>query len=136
MKKERYVAIIDDDHDDVMLLEECFQKFHFYSIHSFNRGAAFFDFLNIAKKEALCLLVVDLNIPEMGGVEIIKTIKENQSTAAVPVLVFTTGGTPSEMAFCNAHHIHVFKKPSSLQEWESIALAMASHCDPSLSNMQ
>ena len=135
MEKELYVAIIDDDYDDVVLLKECFQKFHFYSIHSFNRGTAFFDFLNTAKEKKLCLLVVDLNLPEMGGIEIIKTIKENKSTDWIPVLVFTTGGTPAELEYCNAHHIRLFKKPSSIQEWESIALAMVAHCDPSLSKI-
>ena len=132
MEKKHYVAIIDDDHDDSTLLKECFEKFHFLSVRCFNRGSSFFDFIDNNESVDFCLIVVYLNLPESSGVEIVKKIKERPFSDSIPVLVFTTGGTPAEKDFCEKLDIEIFRKPNSLKEWESIALLMALHCDPRL----
>src|SRR5687767_10528290 len=132
MEKKLYVAIIDDDNDDVTLLTECFQKFPAFSIQGFNKGSVFFDFIDSNGGDSLCLMVVDLNLPELDGIGIIKRIKESSVLVDIPVLVFTTGGTPAERDDCEKLNVEVFKKPSSLEEWRSIVLVMASHCEPRL----
>jgi hypothetical protein len=43
------------------------------------------------------------------------------------VLVFSTGGTVSEKALCNTLNVEIFKKPSSIKEWQSMVSFMASH---------
>ena len=132
MEKKHYVAIIDDDHDDSTLLKECFAKLHSLSVRCFNRGSSFFDFINNNEHVDFCLIIVDLNLPESSGVEIVKKIRQSPFLETIPVLVFTTGGTPAEKDFCEKQKIEIFRKPNSLKEWESIAFLMALHCDPRL----
>ena len=134
MLKYPYIVIIDDDSDDSALLEECFQKFHSLPVHSFNRGSSFFHFIDHDEPGNVCLIVVDLNLPENSGVDILKKIKENVLLNSIPVLVFTTGGTPAEMEFCKKLNIKIFRKPNSIKEWEATAFEMASHCDATLMN--
>ncbi len=130
MNKNPFIAIIDDDYDDSTLLRECFQKFHPLYVHSFNKGSEFFDFIDHDEPGNVCLIVVDLNLPESSGAEIVKKIKETPLFKFIPVLVFTTGGSPSEKEICKNLDVEIFKKPNSIKEWESIAFEMASHCDP------
>src|SRR5687767_2608680 len=135
MEKTPYVAIIDDDHDDYTLLKECFQKIHSFSVGCFDRGSLFFEYIDYNESVDLCLIIVDLNLPESNGVEIVKKIKERPLLQSIPVLVFTTGGTPTEKEFCKKLSIEIFRKPNSLKEWESIALLMALRCDPTFNTM-
>ncbi len=134
MIRNPYIVIIDDDDDDSALLNECFQKFHSLPVHSFTKGSSFFDFIDHDEPGNPCLIVVDLNLPESNGVDIVKKIKENELLGSVPVLVFTTGGTPTEIEFCKKINVEIFRKPNSIKEWESIAFVMASYCEPGVTS--
>jgi len=85
MEKKHYVAIIDDDHDDSTLLKECFEKIHSLSVLCFNRGSSFFNFIENNKSVDFCLVIVDLNLPESSGVEIVKRIKERPFSESISV---------------------------------------------------
>jgi hypothetical protein len=61
MKKEAYLAVIDDDHDDYSFLNESFQKFQSIAVRHFDRGSTFFNSIDYSKTDSLCLIVVDLN---------------------------------------------------------------------------
>ena len=132
MENKHYVAIIDDDHDDSTLLKECFEKIHSLSVLCFDRGSSFFDFIDNNEAVDFCLIIVDLNLPESSGVDIVKRIKARPFLESIPILVFTTGGTPAERDIFSKQNIDIFRKPNSIKEWEAIALIMALHCDPRL----
>ena len=129
MKKE-YVVILDDDHDDSALLTESFNKYHSLEVQTFDTPSKLLKFLE--HDHQVALFVIDLNLPEMSGTEVISTIKTRQRFDDVPILVFTTGGTPAEKQFCAKHNIEKIRKPSNIDGWESFAFVMAAHCDPRL----
>ena len=125
MEKELYIVVIDDDLDDVNLLIES------YLIKPYKRGTDCFDFAaqNDVTKISIC------SRPEPSGngwCGILEKIKATPILKSVPALVFTTGGTPAEQEICKKLDVQIFKKPSHIGEWESIALVMAAHCDPRL----
>jgi CheY-like chemotaxis protein len=129
MNKELYIIIIDDDQDDVDLLTECLKKFSYYTVRSFNKGYSFIDFINHLDTDYPCLIIIDLNLPDIAGVEILAKIKANELLQSIPTLVFSTGGTPAEKEVCENLNTEIFKKPSSILEWQYMAVVMASHCD-------
>ena len=45
--------------------------------------------LSRAQKEKPDLILLDLMLPEMGGLEICKTLKQNYKTASVPIIILT-----------------------------------------------
>lgn len=68
------------------------------------RGLQSFDFIEAANgMEAIeqlalgpvALMVLDLNMPEMHGVDVLKFIRRHPSSRGVPVLVLTTRGDES-----------------------------------------
>lgn len=128
----KFVLLLDDDHDDSALLEECFCKYHTLPVKCFDAPAKLLKFLDKQRSDQIALMVIDLNLPEMSGTDVIKLIKNKPEFSNVPILVFTTGGTPAERHFCFKNGIEKFRKPSNIGGWESFADIMATHCDYSL----
>jgi CheY-like chemotaxis protein len=128
MKKE-FVVILDDDHDDSALLVESFHKYHTLEVKTFDTPSKFLKFIDQHNSSQIALIVIDLNLPEMSGVEVISMLKDRQQFDNVQILVFTTGGTPAERHFCKKHNIEKIRKPSNIEGWESFASVMAAHCD-------
>jgi len=46
------------------------------------------------------LLVLDINMPRLDGVEALRQIKQNSATAAIPVVMLTTTDDPREVDGC------------------------------------
>jgi len=46
----------------------------------------------------LAIIVLDVNMPIMGGIEMLERLKEDQRTAAIPVLLLTTEGQEALIA--------------------------------------
>lgn len=40
------------------------------------------------------VIVLDVNMPGMNGIEVLSKIKENQETSAIPVIMFSTSSRP------------------------------------------
>ena len=59
------------------------------------RGA----FLNRSHSGPL-LVVLDINMPGLDGVQVLTRIKEDQATAAIPVIMLTTTDDPREIERC------------------------------------
>ncbi|MFA5159260.1 MAG: response regulator [Candidatus Omnitrophota bacterium] len=52
--------------------------------------------LEIALKEKLALVLLDLMLPEMSGLEICQTLKRNEKTRSIPIIMLTAKGTESD----------------------------------------
>ena len=128
--QELYIAVVEDDGDDLALLQECFKKYDSILIKGFSSAKKFLD--HPLNGSAPCLIVVDLNLPDIRGVDLIDQIKANPALADVPIIVYTAGYTPRDKISCDELQIKLYKKPDTALGWEDIALMMAQHCDKSL----
>ena len=128
--QEPFIALIEDDQDDVAILTECFKKYDSFSIKNFTSGQ---EFLDAPLNGSLpCLIVIDLNLPDIRGIQLVDHIKANPVIADVPIIIYTTDYTRNEQATCEELKIRLLKKPDTYIDWDKIALMMAQHCDTSL----
>lgn len=125
-----FIAVIDDDEDDVMLLKECFKKYNSIDVISFSSSQHFLE--TLMHENTPCLLVVDLHLPDIRGIDLIDLIRERPALANIPIVVYTTGYSRSEKLICDEMKIQLYKKPDTFIEWDHIAQMMAQHCDHSL----
>lgn len=72
------------------------------------------------------LIVLDLNLPKINGLELLKMIKKNSPSSDIPVLILTNSIRVQEMQECYRHHGAGFiQKSIDFDEFcEDIATAM------------
>jgi CheY-like chemotaxis protein/DNA-binding XRE family transcriptional regulator len=88
------ILLIEDNSEDQFLirraLEEYGLKINFYSIHD---GEEFLDIIkrriNITKIPIPDIIFLDLNMPKINGIELLKSIKQSKELKYIPVLVLT-----------------------------------------------
>jgi CheY-like chemotaxis protein len=67
------------------------------------------------------LVVLDLVLPGMGGIEVLRRLRENRLMATVPVLILSGLGSPAAEAISNAAGASAYVlKPNDFDEYLSI----------------
>lgn len=89
MKK---ILVVDDEKDIVELIEYNLKKEGFSIIKAYDGETA----VAIAKKQKPDLIVLDLMLPRMNGIDVCKTIKQNPATADLPIIMLTAKADESD----------------------------------------
>ncbi|WP_162945036.1 response regulator [Flavisolibacter nicotianae] len=90
-----FILFVDDDDDDRQLLQECCEQLGFGLRACFlSSGEAVFWFLSTLSGPVAypSLIVLDINMPGMGGAETLLRLKRNAQYRHIPVLIHTTDG--------------------------------------------
>jgi CheY-like chemotaxis protein len=123
------IVMIEDDEGHARLIERNIRRSGINNeILPFTNGTAAVDYLfgkdgTGASHESEALLVLlDLNLPDMTGIDILKRVKENKYLRATPVVVLTTTDDSHEIKRCYEHGCNVYiTKPVN---YESFANAI------------
>ena len=108
MKEEVVVLIVEDDDGHARLIEKNLRR---ASINNemlrFADGQQILDFLfrrgEGRKREHFTpyLLLLDIRIPKMDGVEVLRQIKQDEELRKIPVIMLTTTDDPREVDACH-----------------------------------
>jgi len=108
MTKEVVILIADDDHGHVRLIEKNLLRAELHNpIVRFENGQQTLDFLfgrgaRKRAKEASYLLLLDIRMPQVDGVEVLRQIKANPELKKMPVIMLTTTDDPREVERCHS----------------------------------
>jgi two-component system response regulator len=69
------------------------------------------------------LVVVDLKMPRMGGLQALEALRQRPATRALEVVVFSSSNRPEEIAECRRLGAHCIQKPL---DFAGLAPALAS----------
>ena len=101
------IAMIEDDEGHARLIEKNLRRAGVHNeIVQLADGARAITFLvgsdgsGLAQKGRPLLILLDLNLPDMSGIDILKCIKENEHLRLAPVVVLTTSDDKSEVQRC------------------------------------
>lgn len=87
MKDNQYtILLVDDNLDNIELLEEILQARGYRTL----RALTGFDTLRLAANEQPDLILLDIAMPVMDGMEVLHVLKSDSATAHIPVM-FVTG---------------------------------------------
>jgi len=106
------VLLIDDDNED--------QEIFIQQLAQFNPGIEVIaasngkDALRVLSKTRPNYIFLDINMPGMGGIDVLKQIKQTQTTSNIPVFMYSTsdGFTSKSTAFELGVNEY-FRKPHS-----------------------
>jgi CheY-like chemotaxis protein len=108
MTKEVVILIADDDHGHVRLIEKNLLRAELHNpIVRFENGQQTLDFLfgrgaRKRAKEASYLLLLDIRMPQVDGVEVLRQIKADPELKKMPVIMLTTTDDPREVERCHS----------------------------------
>jgi chemotaxis family two-component system response regulator Rcp1 len=64
------------------------------------------------------LIILDLNLPRHDGIEILQTVRSNEATARIPVVVLTSSDSPRDRLTANElGATRYVRKPSNLEQF-------------------
>ncbi len=86
------VLLIEDEKNIVELVKYNLEKEGFRVLNA-SRGNAGLD---MALKEKPSLILLDLMLPELGGLEICKILKQNDKSRGIPIIMLTAKGTEAD----------------------------------------
>ena len=91
MRNSRPVLLVEDDTIDALTVQRTFRELKVANplVHHLN-GEDALAYLTGAGRELPCIVLLDLNMPKMNGVEFLRVIKNDASLRTVPVVVLTT----------------------------------------------
>lgn len=126
------VLYADDDTDDRALLLEAFHDYsHVIDMLTFKDGIELLHFIDQLSPllPAPCLIILDINMPRLNGIEILKKLRSKKELAEVPVVLFSTSTQPAEKAV--AHHLNAgfVTKPLIASQIHQIVDELLMHCN-------
>jgi CheY-like chemotaxis protein len=129
MEKSKRVYLVDDDPDDRYLVCEAFtQVSSDITIIEAIDGQHFFEIIDTSNPDFPALILLDVNMPRMDGLETLGKIMSKPLLAAIPVVMFSTSGNQSLID--QAHQAGVrdfFVKPTSFEGYVEFAAKIASY---------
>ena len=118
------ILIIDDNEADLFLVKEALRRERLdCEIVSITDGAQAIAFLCGPDAAANCpdCILLDINLPKVGGDQVLKTIREHASTAEVPILVWSSSlRTETDSLKDQAGPVIFLEKPTDLREFLGI----------------
>jgi CheY-like chemotaxis protein len=85
------ILLVEDDHVDVMTILRALKEIHVVNpVVSMENGEAALEHLRDPAAERPCIILLDLNMPIMNGIEFLQTIKHDADLKRIPVIVLTT----------------------------------------------
>jgi len=94
------VLVIDDHADDVLLVRRILEAQGNYRVMEANNG---WEGLKLIQRMLPDLIILDLNMPEMNGFEVVQAVKQNDQTRQIPIIIASAHDlTPAEHDFLNS----------------------------------
>lgn len=125
------VLYADDDSDDLALLREAFLSFgEVIDLMTFKDGVELLAFLDKLPplEPGPCLIVLDINMPRLTGIEVLKLLRQKNGMAEVPVVLFSTSTQPAEAAVARSYNAGFVTKPLVNSQVQQIVAKLVSHC--------
>ena len=92
MPKEK-ILIVDDEEDILSLVEYNLKKEGYRTIGVKTGEAA----LQLVEEETPDLIILDLMLPEMDGLEVCRILKSNENTSDIPIIMLTAKGEETDI---------------------------------------
>ena len=91
MRNSKPMLLVEDDRVDAMTVERAVKDLKITNqlVHTVN-GEEGLEYLRSESNKKPCLILLDLNMPKMNGIEFLKIVKADDVLKKIPVVVLTT----------------------------------------------
>ena len=107
-REKRLLAIVDGDSASLYYASIVLQRLE-YNIHTAKSAEDVLALLDVARP---ALVIAEVSLPGMDGIEFLKKIKRNPRTFAIPVIILTSSKDPAAKEACLREHCAAYlQKP-------------------------
>ena len=126
----RKVLFVDDDQDDLEfygdILKEVYAGLAIEEAHSGQQA------LTLLQQAISCnslpdLIILDMNMPLLSGLETVREIKKDPRFCAIPIVLFSTAPEIKENDQLESLGVKYFSKPRSIEEMKAVATRLMNH---------
>lgn len=124
--KKLTILLVEDNIQDAFLIKEALEERDFLKkIYHVENGAKALDFLKnehpYKEVEAPNLILMDINMPVMDGLEALKRIKSDPDCKHIPVLILTTSSRKEDILNAYKEHSNSYLvKPDDIFELDKL----------------
>jgi len=91
MNSKKPILLVEDDKVDAMTVKRALRDLNVTNhLEIVGNGEEALTYLKNEDKREPCIILLDLNMPKMNGIEFLKIIKNMDSFKMIPVIVLTT----------------------------------------------
>ncbi|HCL00070.1 MAG TPA: two-component system response regulator [Candidatus Marinimicrobia bacterium] len=91
MKSKKNILLVEDDRIDVMTVKRALKDINVTNkLDIVNNGEEAIEFLRDKNNDRPCIILLDLNMPRMNGIEFLKAAREEKLLDKIPVVILTT----------------------------------------------
>lgn len=97
MPRRRPILLVEDDRVDAMTVKRALSQIDSSSpVYIVSNGEEALEFLRSPRNERPGIILLDLNMPRMNGIEFLRIAKADDALKRIPVVVLTTSKQESE----------------------------------------
>jgi CheY-like chemotaxis protein len=91
MRNKRPILLVEDDQVDAMTVKRALKEIKVTNpVKLAGNGEEALDFLKDKENDKPNIILLDLNMPKMNGIEFLKVVKNDEAMKKIPVVVLTT----------------------------------------------
>lgn len=127
--EEITILMVEDDSGHAALIERNLRRAGIMNeLKYFDNGQKVVDYLfgtgqgESSQKHSAMLMLLDLNLPELDGFQVLQKVKADERTKLIPIIILTTTDNPKEIERCYQLGCNVYvSKPVEYEDFaESI----------------
>jgi CheY-like chemotaxis protein len=93
------ILVVEDDEVDVMTIQRAFREIQVANpVVNMEHGEAALAYLGDPAAERPCIILLDINMPVMNGLEFLHVVKNDEQLRRVPIIVLTTSEEEQDKA--------------------------------------
>lgn len=101
MNSNKPILLVEDDHVDIMTVRRGLKKLNVSNaLIVAENGEEALDYLEHAENAEPCLLLLDINLPKMNGLELLHHLKQHPRHKHIPIVMLTSSRERQDIEFC------------------------------------
>jgi CheY-like chemotaxis protein len=135
-KPHETILLVEDDENDALFIRRAFTKAGITNpvrwVDNGERAVAYLkgegEYANREQNPFPRVVITDLKMPQMGGIQLLRWIADNPSCRVVPTIVFTSSTAQSDVNEAFQHGAGAYiVKPVDIRELERVAKIIADY---------
>jgi CheY-like chemotaxis protein len=131
MPMKKLVFYVDDDHDDILLLEDVFKTYSHIELVCFTDSYKFLKYVIDSKpfRRPPSLILIDINMPVINGRELLTMLRSYDQLKETKMVLYTTSNLPADNHFANNQNAGFITKPISYNQLEETIQQLLKGCN-------